>query len=55
MAGLTKIEVSVAGLRDALLEGGSPATVEELRARFASFLEELARGKEVGKIRIVLK
>jgi len=55
LAGLSKIEVSLDQLREALLAGGSPATMDELKDRFEALLEALAKGKEVGKIRIVLK
>ncbi|MBF0155319.1 MAG: hypothetical protein HQL64_16405 [Magnetococcales bacterium] len=54
LSGLEKIDVSDQRLRDALLAGGSPATVEELRERFDRFLTGLIKGKEPGKVRIVL-
>jgi hypothetical protein len=55
LSGLTKISVKVSELREALLAGGSPVTPEEMRKRFDSYLEELVRGKEPGKVRIVLE
>lgn len=55
LSGLTKISVKVSELRDALLAGGSPVTPEEMRKRFDSYLEELVKGKEPGKVRIVLE
>lgn len=55
LASLVKIEVRLEELREAFLAGGSLATMEELKARFDTFLEALAKGKEVGKIRLVLK
>jgi len=42
-------------LRNALLAGGSPATPGELRKRFEEYLDGLTRGKELGKVRIVLE
>ncbi len=42
-------------LRDALLTGGSPATPAEMRKRFEEYLEKLTKGKEPGKVRIVLE
>ena len=55
LSGLTKVSVKADDLRDALLSGGSPATPAELRQRFEEYLEGLTRGKELGKVRIVLE
>jgi hypothetical protein len=55
LSGLTKVSVKLGDLRDALLAGGSPATPAELRKRFEEYLEELTKGKEPGKVRIVLE
>lgn len=55
LSGLIKVEVKVDNLRDALLAGGSPATPAEMRKRFEEFLEGLTKGKEPGKVRIVLE
>ncbi|MEO5349436.1 MAG: DUF6079 family protein [Magnetococcus sp. YQC-3] len=55
LSGLEKITVSDQHLRDALLGGGSPATVKELRERFEQFIEELVKGKVRDKVRIVLE
>jgi hypothetical protein len=55
LSGLIKIPVAVAALRDALLSGGSPATPEELKKRFEEFLAQLSKGKDIGKVRIVLE
>jgi hypothetical protein len=55
LSGLIKIPVSVRALQEALLAGGSPATVEELKKRFDELLAKLAKGKDVGKVRIVLE
>ncbi len=43
------------GHRAALLSGGSPATPAEMKKRFEKYLDELTRGKEPGKVRIVLE
>ena len=42
-------------LRAALLSGGSPASLEELKQQFDKFLDSLIRGKEADKVRIVLE
>ena len=41
--------------RAALLTGGSPATPAEMKKRFDTYLDELTKGKEPGKVRIVLE
>ena len=55
LSGLTKVAVRIADLRTALLSGGSPATPAEMRKRFEEYLDKLTRGKEPGKVRIVLE
>jgi len=55
LSGLTKVSVKIADLRDALLSGGSPATPTEMRKRFEEYLDGLTKGKEPGKVRIVLE
>ena len=55
LSGLQKVPVKAADLRDALLSGGSPATPAEMKKRFEAYLDELIRGKESGKVRIVLE
>jgi len=55
LSGLTKVSVKIADLRDALLAGGSPATPAEMRKRFEEYLDQLTKGKEPGKVRIVLE
>ncbi|MEA2039007.1 MAG: DUF6079 family protein [Thermodesulfobacteriota bacterium] len=42
-------------LREALLACGSPATPVEMRKRFEEYLDGLTKGKEPGKVRIVLE
>ncbi len=55
LSGLTKVAISINELREALLSGGSPATPSEMRKRFEEYLEKLTKGKEPGKVRIVLE
>ena len=55
LSGLTKVSVKIADLRAALLSGGSPATPAEMRKRFEEYLDQLTKGKESGKVRIVLE
>ena len=55
LSGLQKVPVKTADLRAALLSGGSPATPAEMKKRFEEYLEHLTKGKEPGKVRIVLE
>lgn len=55
LSGLAKVSVSIHDLRAALLEGGSPSTPAELKKRFEDYLDGLTKGKEPGKVRIVLE
>ena len=54
LSGLVKIEVKIEDLHEALFAGGSPVTIDEIKNRFEDYLAYLTRGKEPGKIRIVL-
>ena len=55
LSGLHKVSVKTEDLRAALLSGGSPATPAEMKKRFDEYLDELVKGKEPGKVRIVLE
>ena len=55
LSGLTKVVVKVEELRVALLASGSPATPAEMKKRFDEYLDQLTKGKEPGKVRIVLE
>lgn len=55
LSGLEKINVSSADIRQALLQGGSPATPEDLRKRFESFLNDRCKGKDTTKLRFVVE
>jgi hypothetical protein len=55
LSGLTPITMNLVDLRDALLAGGSPATPAELKKRFEDHLDHLAKGKEPGKVRVILE
>ena len=59
---LVKVAVKTEDLRAALLKGGSPATPGDLSAvqagmkkRFEEYLDELTKGYEPGKVRLVLE
>jgi hypothetical protein len=55
LSGLVKVAVKTEDLRAALLKGGSPATPAEMKKRFEEYLDELTKGNEPGKVRIVLE
>jgi len=55
LSGLTKVSVKTEALRAALLAGGSPVTPAEMRKRFEDYLDQITKGKEPGKVRIVLE
>ena len=55
LSGLTKEIVKLSDVQSALLSGGSPATPEELKARFDKFIEERSRGKEKNKLRFLVE
>lgn len=55
LSGLEKINVSGEEIRQALLQGGSPATPDDLRKRFESFLNDRCKGKDTTKLRFVVE
>ena len=55
LSGLAKVTVTTADLKSALLAGGSPATLPELKKRFEEYLIEISKGKDPTKVRIVLE
>lgn len=55
LSGLIKVSLKIGYLRDALLTGGSPVTPMEMKKRFDEYLDGLTKGKEPGKVRIILE
>jgi hypothetical protein len=55
LSGLAKVVVTTEELRATLLAGGSPATLGEIKRRFEEYLDDKAKGKDPGKVRIVLE
>lgn len=55
LSGLEKVSVKIDDLRMALLSGGSPVTLAEMRKRFDNYLDTLTKGKDSDKVRIVLE
>jgi len=55
LSGLVKIPVKRDDLQQALFVGGSPATMEEIEERFRQFVDDLTKGKDKKKVRLVLE
>ncbi|MCK4305201.1 MAG: hypothetical protein KAY24_13275 [Candidatus Eisenbacteria sp.] len=55
ISGLSKGVVTTYELRTALLSRGSPATLGEMKKRPEECLDDKAKGKDPGKVRIVLE
>jgi hypothetical protein len=55
LSGLIKVPVRLEDLKSAIFAGGSPATPEEMKNRFEAYIDRLSKGKEPGKVRIVLE
>jgi hypothetical protein len=55
LSGLEKINVTSDDVKTALLQGGSPATPEDLRKRFEAFLNDRCKGKDTTKLRFVVE
>lgn len=55
LSGLDKVVVCGGDIRQALLQGGSPATPEDLRKRFEAFLTDRCKGKDTTKLRFVVE
>lgn len=55
LRGLEKVALTETRLRAALIDGGVPCTVAELKQRFEAFVGELTRGKDAARVRIVVE
>ncbi|AUH66232.1 ATPase [Paracoccus zhejiangensis] len=55
LSGLERITVTDEEIKQALLQGGSPATPEDLRKRFEGFLNDRCKGKDTTKLRFVVE
>jgi hypothetical protein len=54
LSGLIAIAVRSADLLDTLSDSGAPCTVDQLRTRFDDFLQQITRGREPAKVRLVI-
>ena len=55
LSGLEKVTVTSDDIKQALLQGGSPATPEDLHKRFEAFLNDRCKGKDITKLRFVVE
>jgi hypothetical protein len=55
LSGLTRVPMAPAKLFAAIFPGGAPATVDEVKERFTQFTEDLTKGQDRSKVRIVLE
>ncbi len=55
LQGLEKVSIPRDGLWTSLQGGGGPATPDEIKKRFAAYVDQLTRGKDSSKVRIVLE
>jgi Family of unknown function (DUF6079) len=55
LTSLRKVTIGSEDLRTALLDGGSPATPEEMQERFERFLDARVGSTDPGRVRIVLE
>ena len=55
LSGLVKVVMKPTDLKSALLEGGSPASPPEIKARFDNYLSRLCGGQDPAKVRVVLE
>lgn len=55
LSNLEKVTVTADEVRQALLDGGSPATPDDLQRRFKTFLDTRCKGKDTTKLRFVVE
>lgn len=55
LSGLAKLPVRLDDLKKALFPDGSPATPAEFKERFAAYLDQILRGRDAAKVRLVIE
>ena len=55
LSGLVKVPLKVQDLQNALQVTGGPATPAEMKKRFEEYIDDLTRGKDPAKVRIMLE
>lgn len=55
LSGLSRVPLQPSSLFATLFPGGAPATVDEIKDRFAQFADDITKGQDRNKVRIVLE
>jgi hypothetical protein len=55
LSGLAKLPVRLDDLKAALFPDGSPATPTEFKDRFAAYLDQILKGRDAAKVRLVIE
>ena len=55
LSGLVKVSLTATGLQDALRQSGGPATPDEMKRRFAEYVDRQVKGYDPSKVRIVIE
>jgi succinate dehydrogenase flavin-adding protein (antitoxin of CptAB toxin-antitoxin module) len=55
LSGLSKLPVSIESLKKILFPDGSPATPVEFKQRFNDYLDQLLKGRDAAKVRLVIE
>ena len=55
LSGLAKLPVRLDDLKKALFPDGSPATPAEFKERFAAYLDQILKGRDATKVRLVIE
>jgi hypothetical protein len=55
LSGLVKVSLPAAELQNALRQAGGPATQDEMKHRFAAYIDRQVKGHDPAKVRIVME
>ncbi len=55
LSGLAKLPERLDDLKKVLFPDGSPATPAEFKERFATYLEQILKGRDAAKVRLVIE
>jgi len=55
LSGLIKVPIKLEELKFALLSGGTPMTLQDMKSRIELFVKDMSKGKDPDKIRITLE
>lgn len=55
LSGLIRVTVTPQALQDALQSAGGPATPSEMKKRFEEYMDQLTKGKDPAKVRIIFE